>query len=90
MDAFYYCTNLTNATIANGVTSIGRMRLRLLQPDQRHDSRQRHQHRDDAFDDCTSLTSVTIPGSVTSIGDYAFCGLHQPDQRLFHRQRSHR
>ena len=41
-----------------------------------------------AFCDCTSLTSVTIPGSVTSIGYIAFFGLHQPDQRLFHGQRS--
>ena len=52
------------------VTSIGdRCVLCLHQPDQRHDPRQRHQHRGRCVPCCTSLTSVTIGNSVTSIGD---------------------
>ena len=44
----------------------------LQQPDQHHNSRQRHQHREVGVLFCSSLTSSTIPDSVTSIGDSAF------------------
>ena len=71
----YRCNGLTNVTISNSVTSIGDSAFDdCSEPDQCHDSRQRHQHRGGAFEDCYSLTSVTIPGSVTSIGDGAFGG----------------
>ena len=44
----------------------------MLQPDQRHDSQQRHQHRTIAFDNCISLTNVTIGSGVTNMGNAAF------------------
>jgi hypothetical protein len=43
-----------------------------LQPGQRDDSGQRHQHRDYAFDNCGDLITITIGSGVTSIGDGAF------------------
>ena len=87
-DAFDACTSLTSVTIPDSVTSIGvsafgqmlsltsvrfptaspaseTMRFYCIQPDQRDDSQQRHQHR-----------------------GLCVCRLHQPDQRLFHGQRS--
>ena len=53
--AFGGCTSLTSVTIPNSVTSIGDPCVPSLhQPDQRHDSQQRHQHRD-------SMRSMTAP-----------------------------
>jgi hypothetical protein len=43
--AFSGCTGLTSVTIPDSVTSIGGGVLWLHRPDQRHDPRQRHQHR---------------------------------------------
>ena len=62
--AFMDCSGLTSVTIPNSVTSIGAGVLCLHRPDQRHDPRQRHQHRGRAFASCTSLTSVTMATSI--------------------------
>jgi len=70
---FQECTNLTNVTIPNGVTSIGAYAFSSCKsltsvtiPSSVTSIGDR------AFIDCTGLTSVTIPSGVTSIGEAAF------------------
>ena len=75
MEAFAYCTSLTQVTIPDSVTSIdygafsGCTRLtQVTIPDSVTSIGE------GAFYFCESLTQVTIPDSVTSIGDSAFSG----------------
>ena len=72
-DAFSNCTNITNITIPNNVTSIGGSAF--------HSCTSLTNVTigngvttigEAAFNNCTGLTSITIPNSVTTIGDYAF------------------
>ena len=73
--AFYACSNLTNLSIPESVTSIGACAfvgcssLTSVTISQGVTS-----IGDNAFYGCSSLTSVTIPQSVTSIGNSAFNG----------------
>jgi hypothetical protein len=72
--AFFNCTNLTNVTIPNSVTSIGTSAFdsctSLTSVTIPNSVKSIGDH---AFDNLTRLTSVTIPNSVTSIG-IAFVG----------------
>ena len=73
--AFYNCYNLTNATLCNGVTTIGSFALDLctLLPSITIPGTVTSIGQN-AFNGCSALTSVTIANGVTSIGDYAFDG----------------
>jgi len=73
--AFYGCTNLTNVTIGNGVTSIGEKAfyncegLTSIEIPNSVTS-----IGTSAFYGCSGLESITIPNSVTTIGNWAFDG----------------
>jgi len=71
--AFKGCSNITNITIPNSVTSIGSSAFSgcdgltsITIPNSVTSIGS------SAFYDCSGLTSITIPNSVTSIGDWAF------------------
>ena len=73
MEAFAYCTSLTQVTIPDSVTSIGDRAFRdctTLTQVTIPDSVTSIDY--GAFSGCTRLTQVTIPDSVTSIGEGAF------------------
>lgn len=72
-EAFSYCVNLEQATLADSVTTIGSSAfhacyklasVRLPAQLERLD--------DHAFFGCHSLTSIALPNTLTSIGEYAF------------------
>ncbi len=72
-NAFYNCNMLTEISINEGITSIGRLAFSgctgltsVTIPDSVTSIG------NSAFKGCTSLTSVTIPDSVTKIGDEVF------------------
>lgn len=75
ISAFYGCTNMTQITIPDTVTSIGQQAFRdcaslesvALPPLLTTIEVQ-------MFQGCSSLSSITIPQSVTRIGNYAFDG----------------
>ena len=73
--AFWYCKNLTSATIPSGVTSIGECAfancngLTSVTIPSSVTSFGRS-----AFANCSGLTSVTIPSSMPSIDNWAFYG----------------
>jgi len=72
-DAFEGCSNLTNVTIPNSVTSIGGYafygceNLKNVTIPNSVTSIGKN-----AFNECTALTGVIIPNSVKTIGDFAF------------------
>ena len=73
--AFGFCTNLTNVTLPNSVTSIGSGAfdhcanlIRITIPSSVTAIGIQ------AFSGCSHLTSITIPNSVTNIADEAFRG----------------
>ena len=73
--AFYNCNNITNITLGDDVTTIGKEAFyncdsltSIVIPDSVTTISQY------AFSGCTSLTSVTIGDSVTTISQYAFSG----------------
>ena len=74
-DAFEYCTNLSNVTIGDGVTSIGASAFfgctgltNITIPNSVTSIGA------SAFFGCTGLTNITIPNRVTSIGKSVFHG----------------
>jgi hypothetical protein len=72
--AFYNCTNLTNVTISNSVTTIGDWAFTGCSLTSVTIGNGVTNIGSYAFDNCTSLTNVTIPGNVTEIGSAAFSG----------------
>ena len=74
-EAFYYCKNLSNVTIPNGVTKINTSAFAgcsgltsIIIPNSVTNIGL------SSFAFCTGLTSITIPNSVTTIDHYAFQG----------------
>ena len=74
-DAFKYCKRLTNITIPNSVTTIGKLAFcgcdsltNITIPNSVTTIGDR------AFSSCTSLTNITIPNSVKEIGESLFYG----------------
>ena len=71
--AFYECSDLTNVTIPNGVTSIGESAFYYCKGLTNVTIGNNVTSIGDyAFESCESLSSVIIPNSVISIGRYAF------------------